>query len=114
LLANPDINRFDTRYTTVSALCQRWGREVDSNPDAFAAQLDALASQPRASVHLSKVDGSSSSRLRRLTTLRQDASPRTCTTGWKGRSGGVSPSTPRRSGPRCAGQSYGRTDDPAV
>ncbi len=46
LLANPDINRFETKYTTVSALCQRWGREVEANPEAFAAQLDALPPQP--------------------------------------------------------------------
>jgi DNA-cytosine methyltransferase len=57
LLANPDINRFETKYTTVSALCQRWGREVEADSDAFAAELDALPPQPRASVRLSRVDG---------------------------------------------------------
>ncbi len=52
-LANPDINRFETRYTTISALCQRWGREVEANPAAFAQELDALPVQPRANVRVS-------------------------------------------------------------
>jgi DNA-cytosine methyltransferase len=56
LLANPDINRFETRYTTVSALCQRWGREVEANPDAFATELDKLPSQPRANVRSSQIE----------------------------------------------------------
>lgn len=30
LLANPDINRFETKYTTVFS-CQRWGREAEAN-----------------------------------------------------------------------------------
>ena len=53
LLANPDINRFETRYTTISALCQRWGREVEANPAAFALELDALPTQSRANVRIS-------------------------------------------------------------
>jgi DNA (cytosine-5)-methyltransferase 1 len=53
LLANPDINRFETRYTTISALCQRWGREVDANPAAFAQELNALPIQPPANVRIS-------------------------------------------------------------
>jgi len=57
LLANPDINRFETKYTTVSALCQRWGREVEANPDAFASELEALPPQPRANVRLSRIEG---------------------------------------------------------
>lgn len=57
LLANPDINRFETKYTAVSALCQRWGREVEANPEAFAAELDALPPQPRANVRWSQADG---------------------------------------------------------
>jgi DNA (cytosine-5)-methyltransferase 1 len=55
LLANPDINRFETRYTTISALCQRWGREVEANPAAFAHELDALPVQPRANVRISGI-----------------------------------------------------------
>lgn len=57
LLADSDINRFETKYTTVSALCQRWGREVEANPDAFAVELEAPPPQPRASVRLSRGDG---------------------------------------------------------
>ena len=57
LLANPDINRFETKYTTISALCQRWSREVEANPDAFAAKLEALPPQPRANVRLSRIEG---------------------------------------------------------
>jgi DNA-cytosine methyltransferase len=53
LLANPDINRFEIRYTTISALCQRWGREVEANPAAFARELDALPLQPLANVRVS-------------------------------------------------------------
>ena len=56
LLPNHDINRFETKYTTISALCQRWGREVEANPDAFAAELDALPPQPKASVRLSGIE----------------------------------------------------------
>ena len=43
LLANPDINRFETSDTTISALCQRWGREVEANPAAFAAGIGGIA-----------------------------------------------------------------------
>jgi hypothetical protein len=53
LLANPDINRFETRYTTISALCLRWGREVEANPAAFARELEALPPQPRANARAS-------------------------------------------------------------
>jgi DNA-cytosine methyltransferase len=53
LLANHDINRFETKYTTVSALCQRWGREVEANPAAFVPELHALPIQPRASARIS-------------------------------------------------------------
>jgi hypothetical protein len=53
LLANPDINRFEAKYTTVSALCQGWGREVEANPATFARELDALPCQPRANVRVS-------------------------------------------------------------
>jgi DNA-cytosine methyltransferase len=55
LLANPEINRFATKYTTVSALCQKWGREVEADPEAFAAEVGALPPRPRAKVRLSGV-----------------------------------------------------------
>jgi DNA-cytosine methyltransferase len=56
LLPNPDINRFETKYTAVSALCQRWGKEIEANPAAFAAELDALPPQRRANVRVSRLD----------------------------------------------------------
>jgi DNA-cytosine methyltransferase len=56
LLADPDINRFETKCTTISALCQRWGREVEANPDAFAAELEAPPPQVRANVRLSQTE----------------------------------------------------------
>lgn len=39
LLDDPNINRFETRYVTVSALCQRWGREVTENPTLFRREM---------------------------------------------------------------------------
>jgi DNA-cytosine methyltransferase len=57
LLSNPDINRFETKYKTVSALCQRWGREVEANRGPFEAVLGALPPQPRANVRVSRTEG---------------------------------------------------------
>ena len=54
LLADPDINRFEKKYTTTTAMCQRWGREVEVNPVAFTAELAGLPPQPRASVRVSQ------------------------------------------------------------
>ena len=46
LLTNRTINRFKQRdgslYTTVSALCQRWGGEVSAGPKRFIADLKRL------------------------------------------------------------------------
>ena len=56
LLANPDINRFETKYTTASALCQRWGREIEANPATFVAELDGLPQQPRAPSGVSRTE----------------------------------------------------------
>ena len=46
LLSNKSINRFTQesgkRYTTMSALCQRWGKEVTANPAPFEAELRRL------------------------------------------------------------------------
>ncbi len=42
LLQDARINGFGERYTTVSALAQRWGREVRQNRDQFMAELQAL------------------------------------------------------------------------
>jgi hypothetical protein len=39
LLDDPVINRFNKKYTTVSALCRRWGREVSRSPEQFRALL---------------------------------------------------------------------------
>ena len=39
LLDDPVINRFETKYTTVTALCGRWAREVRDKPEQFAEEL---------------------------------------------------------------------------
>jgi DNA (cytosine-5)-methyltransferase 1 len=44
ILTDIRINRFDQKYTTVSALCQRWGHEVTRDREAFLAELRALSS----------------------------------------------------------------------
>jgi asparagine synthetase B (glutamine-hydrolysing) len=39
LLDEPYVNRFEKKYTSVSALCQRWGKEVQKNRDALQTEL---------------------------------------------------------------------------
>jgi hypothetical protein len=39
LIDEPMINRFETKYTTVTALCQRWAKEVREKPDHYAQEL---------------------------------------------------------------------------
>lgn len=46
LLDNPTVNRFDPRYAAVSPLCLRWGKEVDANANAFAAELAEMSKPP--------------------------------------------------------------------
>jgi DNA-cytosine methyltransferase len=46
LLKNDQINRFEKQYTTVSALCQRWGREVARDPDRLRAELKTPRPSP--------------------------------------------------------------------
>ncbi|UWU84926.1 DNA cytosine methyltransferase [Bradyrhizobium yuanmingense] len=43
LVDDPIINRFETKYATVSALCKRWASEVRANPDQY---LNELATAP--------------------------------------------------------------------
>lgn len=50
LLDDDVINRFERRYTTVSSLCQRWAREVSSNPAIYQAEIDTLPAPPVATV----------------------------------------------------------------
>ena len=50
LLQDPVVNRFGAN--TVSALCQRWGREVAACPDSFQPELEALPPRPAASTRL--------------------------------------------------------------
>jgi hypothetical protein len=47
----------DDTWWFAEDVCQRWGREVEANPDAFAAELEALPPQPRANTRLSRVEG---------------------------------------------------------
>lgn len=42
LLQDRGINRFDKKYTSVSALAQRWGREVELDRERFSAEMRAL------------------------------------------------------------------------
>ena len=56
LLIDPDINRFEQKYTAVSPLCQRWAREVEADPAKYAEELDGLPSQSRAHVRASRVE----------------------------------------------------------
>jgi asparagine synthetase B (glutamine-hydrolysing) len=39
LIEEPYINRFEKKYTSISALCQRWGKEVQKNRDALQTEL---------------------------------------------------------------------------
>jgi DNA-cytosine methyltransferase len=57
LLANPTINRFPKKYTTVSALCQAWSRAVEADREGVTAELVGLPLQPRAEVRVSLADG---------------------------------------------------------
>jgi DNA (cytosine-5)-methyltransferase 1 len=53
LLSNARINRFETKYEAVSHLCQRWGVEVEANPEHFLAELKRLSEQRTARVRRS-------------------------------------------------------------
>jgi DNA-cytosine methyltransferase len=55
LLLVSDINRFEPKYTAVSQMCRRWGREVAANQGAFEAELSSLSPQPKANVRVSGV-----------------------------------------------------------
>jgi site-specific DNA-cytosine methylase len=42
LLADERINRFEKRYASVSALCQRWGEQVQQNPESYRSEVKLL------------------------------------------------------------------------
>jgi DNA (cytosine-5)-methyltransferase 1 len=48
LLRNDAINRFETKYEKVAALCQRWGGEVEERPEPFRVELQKLPPQSTA------------------------------------------------------------------
>jgi DNA-cytosine methyltransferase len=50
LIDDPIINRFETAYTTVSALCKRWAAEVREDPDRYLNELAGLPPLGKASV----------------------------------------------------------------
>jgi DNA-cytosine methyltransferase len=50
LIDDPIINRFETRYATVAALCQRWATEVRENPKKYLEELAALPPLQKATV----------------------------------------------------------------
>jgi DNA-cytosine methyltransferase len=56
LLQEPKINRFETKYSTVSALCQRWAQEVRKDVSRFRAELAGLRPPPRAAIRISRVE----------------------------------------------------------
>jgi site-specific DNA-cytosine methylase len=55
LLDDIDINRFETKYTAIAPLFQRWGRAVDANPSSFDLELKKLPRPPRPSVRVSEI-----------------------------------------------------------
>ncbi len=55
LLDDVGINRFETKYTAVSPLFQRWGKAVDANPSSFELELKRLPRPPRPSVRVSEI-----------------------------------------------------------
>jgi DNA (cytosine-5)-methyltransferase 1 len=57
LLRNAAINRFDTKYSDVSSLCQRWGKEVKERPEPFRAELKTLPSSRAAATISSDAAG---------------------------------------------------------
>jgi DNA-cytosine methyltransferase len=50
LIDDPIINRFETRYATVAALCQRWAKEIRENPNRYLEELTAVPKLEKASV----------------------------------------------------------------
>ncbi|MCS3687486.1 DNA-cytosine methyltransferase [Bradyrhizobium elkanii] len=53
LLVDPDINRFEIKYSTISTLCQRWSKEVDSSPEPLTQELASLPPRRTADVRVS-------------------------------------------------------------
>ncbi|MHC6157818.1 DNA cytosine methyltransferase [Bradyrhizobium elkanii] len=53
LLSDLDVNRFEPPYTTVSALCQRWGREVQGDPIPYQTELEGLPDMAGARIRTS-------------------------------------------------------------
>lgn len=54
LLNKSYINRFERRYTTVSALCQRWGKEVAKDRDRLLSELSRQDPPPLPQTALQK------------------------------------------------------------
>jgi DNA-cytosine methyltransferase len=50
LIDDPIINRFEAKYTTVSALCKRWAAEVRENPDQYLEELSTVPPLRKATV----------------------------------------------------------------
>ncbi|UPT96454.1 DNA (cytosine-5-)-methyltransferase [Bradyrhizobium barranii subsp. apii] len=51
LLNDPTVNRFEPRYAAVSPMCLRWGKEVEANATAFAAELAEMSMPPSGRSH---------------------------------------------------------------
>jgi len=56
LLSDPVINRFGPPSSTISSLCQRWGKEVAANPGAFSSEIRRLPYPEAAFVRIANVD----------------------------------------------------------
>ena len=54
VLNDPRINRFETRYSSVGPLCQRWGREVTANPGRYLDEVNGVSPRPKAQVRTSQ------------------------------------------------------------
>jgi DNA-cytosine methyltransferase len=50
LIDDPVINPFEIKYSTVAALCQRWAKEVKTNPERYLEELAPVPQFRKASV----------------------------------------------------------------
>jgi DNA-cytosine methyltransferase len=48
------INRFETVYSSVAHLCQRWGREIATDPEKYRLEVSSFPVRPRASIRTSQ------------------------------------------------------------
>jgi DNA-cytosine methyltransferase len=92
LIDDPVINRFETRYGTVAALCQRWAKEVRDNPERYLEELTCVPTFEKASViearganlrRLSMADVHAASQQKRFTAISLFAGGGGSSTGYR-------------------------------